>query len=67
MQGARCRPTAQYVARQGSISSTAGSVTVHQTSSHSIINWQNFSIGQGNSVLVRTIAPGDMPTLLHAP
>jgi hypothetical protein len=41
----------QYVAGQGSISSTAGGVTINQTSSHGIINWQNFSIGQGNSVL----------------
>jgi hypothetical protein len=57
----------QYVAGQGSISSSAGNVTVNQSSSHGIINWQNFSIGQGNSVLVWTIAPGDMPTLLHAP
>ena len=57
----------QYVAGQGSIASAAGTVTVNQSSSHGIINWQNFSIGQGNSVLVWTIAPGDMPTLLHAP
>lgn len=57
----------QYVAGQGSIASSANSVTVNQSSSHGIINWQGFSIGQGNSVLVWTIAPGDMPTLLHAP
>src|SRR5580658_9398662 len=49
----------QYVAGQGSITSSAGSVTVNQSSSHGIINWQGFSISQGNSVLVWTIAPGD--------
>ena len=42
----------QYVAGQGSITSSSSNVTVNQTSSHGIINWQNFSIGQGNSVLV---------------
>jgi hypothetical protein len=57
----------QYVAGQGAITSSTNSVTVNQSSSHGIINWQGFSIGQGNSVLVWTIAPGDMPTLLHAP
>ena len=57
----------QYVAGQGSITSSANSVTVNQTSSHGIVNWQTFSIAEGNSVLVWTIAPGDMPTLLHAP
>src|ERR1700678_2987566 len=41
----------QYVAGQGSISSSAGNVTVNQSSSHGIINWQGFSIGQGNTVL----------------
>jgi hypothetical protein len=57
----------QYVAGQGSIANSSGNVTVNQSSNHGIINWQNFSIGQGNSVFVWTIAPGDMPTLLHAP
>jgi hypothetical protein len=57
----------QYVAGQGSITSSGGSVTINQSSSHGIINWQGFSIGQGNSVLVWTIVAGDMPTLLHAP
>jgi len=57
----------QYVAGQGSITSAAGNVTVNQSSSHGIINWQNFSIGQGNSVLVWMIGAGDLPTLLHAP
>jgi hypothetical protein len=41
----------QYVAGQGAITSSAGSVTVNQSSSHGIINWQGFSIGQGNSVV----------------
>ena len=41
----------QYVAGQGSITNSANNVTVNQSSSHGIINWQNFSIGQGNSVL----------------
>jgi hypothetical protein len=41
----------QYVAGQGSIASSAGNVTVNQSSSHGIINWQGFSIAQGNSVL----------------
>ncbi len=40
----------QYVAGQGAITNSANTVTVNQTSSHGIINWQNFSIGQGNSV-----------------
>jgi hypothetical protein len=57
----------QYVAGQGAITSSGNSVTVNQSSSHGIINWQGFSIGQGNSVLVWTIAPDDLPTLLHAP
>ena len=56
----------QYVAGQGSIASTSNSVTVNQASSHGIINWQGFSIGQGNSVFIWTIAPGELP-LLHAP
>src|SRR6202522_4213296 len=41
----------QYVAGQGAITSSGNSVTVNQSSSHGIVNWQNFSIGQGNSVL----------------
>jgi The GLUG motif len=46
----------QYVAGQGSITSGAGSVTVNQSSSHGIINWQGFSIGQGNSVVVYSLS-----------
>jgi hypothetical protein len=57
----------QYVAGQGSIASSANGVTINQSSSHGIINWQGFSIGQGNSVLVWTIDPNDMPTLSNAP
>ena len=57
----------QYIAGQGSIASSANGVTVNQSSSHGIINWQGFSIGQGNSVLVWTIASGELPTLQNAP
>jgi filamentous hemagglutinin family protein len=41
----------QYAAGQGSIASSANGVTVNQSSSHGIINWQGFSIGAGNTVL----------------
>ena len=52
----------QFVAGQGSISSSTGSVTINQSSSHGIVNWQNFSIGQGNSVLAYATGPVDAPT-----
>jgi len=42
----------QYVAGQGSIVGSGNQLTVNQSSSHGIINWQTFSIGQGNSVFV---------------
>jgi hypothetical protein len=41
----------QYAAGQGSIASAPNGVTVNQSSSHGIINWQGFSIGAGNTVL----------------
>jgi filamentous hemagglutinin family protein len=40
----------QYVAGQGSISGSGNGLTVTQSSSRGIVNWQSFSIGSGNSV-----------------
>ena len=40
----------QYVAGQGLISGSNNALTINQTSSHGIINWQGFSIGNGNIV-----------------
>ena len=40
----------QYVAGQGTIQGSGNGLTVNQSTSHGIINWQNFSIGAGNSV-----------------
>ncbi|HTW33616.1 MAG TPA: hypothetical protein VMD53_03280 [Rhizomicrobium sp.] len=57
----------QYVAGQGSIVGSGNQLAVNQSSSHGIINWQTFSIGQGNSVFIWTIAADELPTLLHAP
>ncbi len=39
-----------FVAGQGAINSATNGLVVNQTSSHAIVNWQNFSIGQGNTV-----------------
>ncbi len=40
----------QFVAGQGAINPAANGVIVNQSSSHGIVNWQNFSIGKGNTV-----------------
>jgi filamentous hemagglutinin family protein len=40
----------QYVAGQGAITSSSNGLTVNQTGSHGIIDWQSFSIGSGNTV-----------------
>ena len=40
----------QFVAGQGSIASGSGGLTITQTGSHGIINWNSFSVGTGNSV-----------------
>lgn len=40
----------QYVAGQGSIAGSGNGLTVMQSSSRGIVNWQSFSIGSGNSV-----------------
>src|SRR6202789_4092996 len=40
----------QYVAGQGTISGNGNSLTINQTSNRGIINWQGFSIGNGNTV-----------------
>jgi large exoprotein involved in heme utilization and adhesion len=46
---------------------TNNSLTVSQSSQRAIINWGSFSIGAGGTVLVWTIAPGELPTLRNAP
>ncbi|MDB5741235.1 MAG: hypothetical protein JWP16_2275, partial [Alphaproteobacteria bacterium] len=40
----------QVVAGQAAIAAAPGGVTINQSSSHAIINWQNFSVGAGNNV-----------------
>ena|ERR1700742_4812182 len=40
----------KYVAGSGTISSAGSSLTVNQSSTTGIINWNGFSIGAGNSV-----------------
>ncbi len=40
----------QFVAGAGAISATANGLSISQSGSHGIINWQNFSIGQGDTV-----------------
>lgn len=40
----------QYVAGQGTIAGSGNALTVNQSTSHGIINWQSFSIGAGNSM-----------------
>ena len=39
-----------FVAGQGTITTAPGSVTVNQSSTYGIIDWQSFSIGTGNKV-----------------
>ncbi len=41
-----------FAAGSGKISSTANTSTVNQTTKNGIINWNGFSIGQGNSVRI---------------
>jgi hypothetical protein len=58
----------QYVAGQGSISGTSNNLTVNQSTSHGIINWQSFSIGTGNSVFVTLTTTGSGSNMaLYAP
>src|SRR5512146_368961 len=40
----------QYVAGQGTIAGSANALTINQSTTHGIINWQGFSIGAGNRV-----------------
>ena len=40
----------QFVAGQGAIVGSANGLTINQSGSHGIINWQNFSIGAGGKV-----------------
>ncbi len=40
----------QFVAGAGAITATANGLSISQSGSHGIINWQSFSIGQGQSV-----------------
>ncbi len=40
----------QFVAGAGAIKPTPNGLAIGQTSPHAIINWQSFSIGQGNGV-----------------
>src|SRR3954451_6776210 len=40
-----------FVAGSGTIAGSAGAVTIHQASSRGIIDWRNFSIGNGGQVL----------------
>ncbi|MDE2163400.1 MAG: filamentous hemagglutinin N-terminal domain-containing protein, partial [Alphaproteobacteria bacterium] len=49
--GSAVLPTGgQYVAGQGAISGSTNGLTINQSTSHGIINWQGFSIGAGNTV-----------------
>ena len=42
----------QFAAGAGSISATANGLIINQSTTRGIINWQNFSIGQGQSVQI---------------
>lgn len=51
------------VAGSASISSTPGTMTIQQNSSHAIINWQNFSIGAGE--LTQFLQPSSGSAVLN--
>ncbi len=42
----------QFAAGAGAISSAGNALTINQSSARGVINWQDFSIGQGNSVSI---------------
>ena len=42
----------QFVAGAGSISATATSLTIKQTSNRGVVDWSSFSIGSGNPVTI---------------
>ena len=53
----------EVAAGAAGIASTSNTLTVKQSSQNAVINWQNFSIGQGNAV--QFVQPNDNSVVLN--